>query len=98
MARRRQRDAFARFDRLERMTSDALRAFERHSAADRLLHFRLVAREATGRGRLPVHRLPVLNVEVRAGVRGLPGLVADQTAFRALAERLFYRAECFPLQ
>ena len=98
MARRRQRDAFARFDCLERMTFYALRAIERHSAADCRLHISLVARDATGRGRLLVHRLPVLKVEVRAGVRGLAGLVADQTALRALAERLFYRSERFSLK
>lgn len=88
MARRRQRDAFGRasFDRRERMTEAAFGAFERHSAADILLHFRLMTRDATGRGRLLAHRFSELVEEVRAGDSGLAGLVADQTTLRALAE------------
>src|SRR5262245_48193479 len=95
MTRRRQRDALgaARFDRWKRVTEAAFGAFERHGAADVLLHFRLVTRDATHRARLFAHRLLELAEEVRAGFSGLAGLVADQTALRALAERFFIRAE-----
>jgi hypothetical protein len=67
------------------MTEAAFGAFERHSAADILLHFRLMTRDATRRGRLLAHRLSEFVEEIRAGAGGLAGLVADQTALRALA-------------
>lgn len=88
MARRRQRDAFGRasFDRWERMTEAAFGAFERDSAADILLHIRLMTWDATGGDRLLAHRLSELVEEVRAYDSGLAGLVANQTALRALAE------------
>src|SRR5262245_40916743 len=98
MTRRRQRHAIgrARFDRLTRMTEAAFGAFYPHCAADvLLLHVRLVAWDATRRARLPAHRLSVLVEEFRADFSGLAGLVADQTALRALAERFFNRAERF---
>src|SRR5262245_1365878 len=92
MAWRWQRDTLgsAVFERLERMTFVAFGAFERHSAANPLLHFRLVARDATGRARLLVHRLAVFVEEVRATISGLAGFMADQAALRALAETFVF--------
>src|SRR5262249_40027789 len=98
MARRRQRDALgpARLDRLKRMTEVAFRAFERHGAGYGLLHLRFVAGDAARRARLPAHRLLELAEEVRADFSGLASLMADHTALRALAERLFVRTEYSP--
>src|SRR5262245_46042601 len=95
MARRRQLDALgrARFDRLKRMTEVAFGAFERYCFANFHLHFRFVARDAAHRARLLAPRLSELGEEFRAGLSGLAGLVADQTALRALAERFFNGAE-----
>src|SRR5215467_8521544 len=72
------------------MTHAAFGAFERHGPANILLHFRLVARDATGRARLLGHRLSELVEEVHATGGSLAGLVTDQTALSALAETFVF--------
>src|SRR5262245_39059038 len=70
------------------MADAAFRVFERHGAADILLHFRLVTRDATRRARLLDHRLAELVEEVGATGGGFAGLVANHAALCALAETL----------
>src|SRR5215470_12304763 len=72
------------------MTHAALGVFERHSPANSLLHFRLVAWDATRRARLLGHRLFELIEELHATLCALAALVADQTALSALAETFVF--------